>query len=92
MIKSFAHKGLEAFFVSGSVKGINPQHAGRVRRQLARLDVATAPQDMNVPGWKFHELKGVRKGEYAVWINGNWRLTFRFEGTDAVKVNCEDYH
>ena len=92
MIKSFAHKGLEAFFVSGSVKGINPQHAGRIGRQLARLDVATNPRDMNVPGWRFHELEGARKREYAVWINGNWRLTFRFAGTDAVKVNCEDYH
>lgn len=92
MIRSFAHKGIEQFYRAGTLKGINSQHVSRLRRQLARLDVSTRPQDMNVPGWRLHPLKGDRAGCWAVSVSGNWRLTFRFEGTDAVLVNYEDYH
>jgi len=59
---------------------------------LDRLDAATKPEDMNLPGYKFHPLKGDRKGTYAVSVSGNWRLTFGFDGQDAVNVNLEDYH
>jgi len=92
MIKSWQHKGLEAFFMSGSKAGILPDHAPRLRRQLARLDVASRPLDMNVPGWRFHGLAGGLEGYYAVSVSGNWRLTFRFEGSDVVLVNYQDYH
>lgn len=92
-IKTFAHKGLEKFFLNGSKSGIQPQHAARLGRQLAALNVATHPQQMNVPGWDFHFHKGgAFAGHYAVSVNGNWRLVFMFEGSDAVLVNYVDYH
>jgi proteic killer suppression protein len=89
MIKSFQHKGLERFFQRGSKAGIQAAHASKLGRQLARLNVATRPADMNLPGWDFHPLQGDDKGRYAVSVNGNWRMTFEFEGTDATLV---DYH
>jgi len=92
MIKSFEHKGLQVFFETGSRAGIQPHHAPKLKRQLARLNVATGPDDMNVPGWRFHPLKGALAGHHAVSVNGNWRLTFRFEGGDAVLVDYQDYH
>lgn len=92
MIKTFHHKGLERFFKTESKAGIQAAHAPRLKRQLARLNVATKPEDMNVPGWGFHGLKGEEKGRYSVSVNGNWRMTFEFDGTDAVLVNYEDYH
>ena len=92
MIKSFAHKGLEAFFTGGSKAGIQPVHAARLRRQLAQLDQAAGPQDMNVPGWKLHALKGELAGFWSVWVNGNWRLIFRFEDGDASLVDYREYH
>ncbi|WP_244808899.1 MULTISPECIES: type II toxin-antitoxin system RelE/ParE family toxin [Caballeronia] len=92
MIKSWKHKGLEEFFVSGSKAGIRPDHASKLKRQLARLSVAQSPHDMNLPGWKFHRLEGPLAGHYAISVNGNWRMTFTFEGTDAVLVDYQDYH
>lgn len=59
---------------------------------MDRLDAATRPEDMNLPGYRFHALRGRRRGSYAVTVSGNWRLTFSFEGEDAVDVNLEDYH
>ena len=92
MIKSFAHKGLEEFFHTGSKKGIQPAHAGRLRLQLAALSRARKPQDMALPNWRLHLLKGALLGHWSVWVNGNWRLTFRFEEQDAVVVDYQDYH
>lgn len=92
MIKSFAHKGLERFFFTGSKAGIRPDHAGKLSRQLARLNVATVPEDMNLPGWKLHPLAGNLDGHWSVCVNGNWRLTFRFLGEDAEIVDYQDYH
>lgn len=92
MIKSWRHKGLEEFFVSESKAGIRPDHADKLKRQLARLDEAKSPQDMNVTGWKLHGLEGPLAGHYAVKVNGNWRITFKFDGTDAVLVDYQDYH
>lgn len=91
-IKSFQHKGLERYFLKGSKAGIQTVHAAKLGRLLARLAVATAPEDMNVPGWGFHGLKGDLAGHYAVSVNGNWRLTFAFDGRDAVVVDYQDYH
>ena len=92
MIISFNHKGLELFFTKGSFKSIPAQYAARLERMLDRLDAAKEPEDMNLPGYKFHQLKGSRKYEFAVSVTGNWRITFEFEGDDATNVNLEDYH
>lgn len=92
MIKTFRHKGIQIFFETGSKAGIQPDHAPRLARQLRRLDEASAPKDMNLPGWKLHPLSGNLAGHYAVWVSGNWRLTFAFEGTNAVLVDYQDYH
>jgi proteic killer suppression protein len=92
VIKSFAHKGLEAFFLKGSKAGIQPTHAARLGRQLAQLNQAESPRDMNLPGWRLHELTGRLAGQWSIWVNGNWRLTFRFEDGDAVLVDYQDYH
>jgi proteic killer suppression protein len=92
VIKSFRHKGLEDFFLTGSKAGIQPSHESRLRRQLGRLNESINPSDMNVPGWKFHSLTGNLAGHYSVWVNGNWRLTFTFEGMNAVLVDYQDYH
>jgi len=92
MIKHFLHKGLRDFFEKGSKAGIQPHHASKLARQLRQLDAAIAPADMNVPGWKFHPLHDDLEGHFSVWVNGNWRLTFRFEGPDAVLVDYQDYH
>lgn len=92
MIKSFAHKGLESFFKTGSKAGIQPHHASRLRLQLTLLEKAKEPKDMNTPGWKLHGLSGNMAGLYAVTVNGNWRMTFTFDNGDAVLVDYQDYH
>ena len=92
MIKSFLHKGLELYFRTGSRKGISPSHAARLRLQLARLDASRVPQDMNLPGWRLHPLHGGLREHWAVKVDRTWRLTFRFEGADAVLVDYQDYH
>lgn len=92
MIKSFRHKGLRIFFQSGSVAGIRPHHAKRLRMRLAALDTAKTISDMDIPGFKLHPLKGARKGRWSIWVSGNWRLTFAFRDGDALAVDYEDYH
>ena len=92
MIKKFRHKGLARFFSTGSVSGIQPALAKRLQLILGRLNASTKPEDMDLPGLRLHELKGRDKGRWSVWVNGNWRVTFRFEGVDATDVDYEDYH
>jgi len=92
VIKNFRHRGLEKFFRTGSKAGIQPKHAVKLRVQLFALDNAKGPGDMNAPGWRLNPLSGELKDQWAVWVSGNWRLTFRFEGEDAVLVNYQDYH
>ncbi len=92
MIRSFKHKGLEKYFLKGTKSGIQAKHAARLRLILGRLSAATSPMDMDLPGLKLHELHGRKKGVWSVWISGNWRITFRFDGKDAELVNYEDYH
>jgi len=92
VIQSFRHKGLAKFFETGSTAGIQAQHTQRLRLILGRLNAATSPQDMALPGLKLHQLEGSRKGIWAVSVSGNWRVTFQFVGKDAEVVNYEDYH
>jgi proteic killer suppression protein len=92
VIKSFRHKGLKAFFESGSKAGIQPHQADKLNRQLTALNQAALPEQMDVPGWKLHSLGGDLKGHWSVWVNGNWRITFTFDGQDAVLVDYQDYH
>ncbi len=92
MIRTFKHKGLERFFTKSDHRGIPAQSATRIERMLDRLDGSVTPGDMDLPGYRFHPLKGARSGEYAVSVSGNWRITFRFDSEDAIDVNLEDYH
>ena len=92
VIRKFRHKGLERFFSAGSKAGIQAKHAERLRLQLGRLDAATSSEDMNLPGWKLHVLKGDLRGYWAVWVDQNWRLVFTFEGVNATEVDYTDYH
>ncbi len=92
MIRSFSHKGLRRFFESGSKRGVPPEMAERLRRQLDALEEAMDVLDMNLPGYDLHQLKGDKAGTWAVTVRANWRLTFRFVGGDALDVNFEDYH
>ena len=92
MIESFKHKGLERFFATGDKRAIPVQSAARIDRMLDRLDASIKAEDMDLPGYKFHSLKGDRTAEYAVTVTGNMRITYRFDGQNAVAVNLEDYH
>ena len=92
MILTFAHKGLEAFFKTGRMAGIQPIHAKRLRELLTALNVASSPQDLMRPSWRLHRLVGNRVGFHAVTVQANWRLTFRFVGDDVELVNYLDYH
>ena len=91
-ITSFRHKGLERFFATGNKVGIQARHANRLRLVLGRLNAATAPRDMDLPGLGLHELRGARKGTWAVKVSGNWRITFSVLGKDVANVDYEDYH
>jgi len=92
MIKSFKHKGLEKFYDSGSTRGIQAKHAKKLRMQLAALDTAQSIEDMEIPGYRLHQLTGDRKGIWTVTVNANWRLTFEFEAGNVYILNYEDYH
>ena len=92
MIRSFAHKGLELFYLKGGTKGIQAQHAKRLRLILGLLDAAKAPKDVDAPGLVLHSLKGNRKGFWAVTVQANWRVTFRIADGDAEIVDYLDYH
>jgi proteic killer suppression protein len=92
MIQSFRHKGLRRFFESGFLAGIQPQHAKRLRMQLAALDSAQVIEDMEIPGFRLHPLKGGDRGRWSIWVNGNWRPTFEFRDGQAYVLDYEDYH
>ncbi|HEY5331450.1 MAG TPA: type II toxin-antitoxin system RelE/ParE family toxin [Acidobacteriaceae bacterium] len=92
MIKSFRHAGLEKFFKAGSKAGIQPAHATKLAQQLTLLDASTDPSGMNQAGWNLHMLGGTLKDHWSVKVNGNWRITFRFEDENAILVDYQDYH
>lgn len=92
MIKSWKHKGLKKFFDTGNKSGITASHEKRLKIILQRLNAALGPDDMNTPGMKFHKLLGDLKGFYSVTVNGNWRVIFKFDGTNAINIDYIDYH
>jgi proteic killer suppression protein len=92
MIKTFKHKGLKRFFESGSVAGVNPAHRQKLRMRLTALDTAQTVEDMDLPGFRLHSLKGDEQGIWAIDVSKNWRITFEFIDGNAYIVNYEDYH
>ena len=92
MIKSFKHKGLEKFFTLGRTAGIKTSHAARIEERLQALHTAFSVNDMDIPGWRLHPLKGSRAKQWSITVSGNWRIVFEFKEGDAYIVNYEDYH
>ena len=92
MIKSFKHKGLNKYFEKGSISGIQAKHQRKLRMQLAAIDTAQQIEDINLPGFKLHLLKGNSDGIWSITVNGNWRITFEFIDGNAYILNYEDYH
>ena len=92
MIETFAHKGLLKFFETGSTAGIQAIHAKRLKTILNVLNQAERVEDVALPGFKLHPLKGDKKGLWAVSVSGNWRIVFRFEDGNAFAVDYVDYH
>lgn len=89
---SFKHKGLQKFYESGKTAGIQAEHKKRLRLQLIAIDTAIFIDDVDIPGFNLHPLKGKRKGIWSIKISGNWRLTFKFEDGNAYILDYEDYH
>jgi len=92
VITGFRHKGLRRYHETGSLAGIRPRHASRLRILLAALESSHVIGDMDIPGLRLHALKGDQRGRWSVWVDGNWRLTFGFHGGHAHAVDYEDYH
>ena len=92
MIRSFAHKGLEQFFVTGSKAGVQSIHAAKLQLMLAMLDQARTLEDMRAPSLHLHQLKGKKSDYWAVTVQANWRITFKFDAGDAHVVDYLDYH
>lgn len=92
MIEPFRHKGLRTFFETGSASGIQASHVKRLRMQLAALDTAKIIDDMDIPGFRLHPLRGRMQGRWSVTVNGNWRLTFEFRDGNAYVLDYQDYH
>ncbi len=92
MIRSFRHKGLRRYAEKGDRSKLSVQNTARLDRLLMRLDASVHPENMDRPGWRFHPLKGTSKDRYAVNATGNWRMTFGWDGNDAIDVDLEDYH
>lgn len=92
MIRSFRHKGLKRLYEEGDRRKLPARDAAKLARILARLDAAASPEDMDVPGFRLHPLKGDLKGFWAVTVRANWRVIFRFDGGDAFDVDFVDYH
>lgn len=92
MIASFRSKALKRFWERGDRSLLPARHLKRIEQYLDRLDASVRPTDMNLPGFDFHGLKGNRRGTYAVTVTGNWRVTFRWRGENAIDVDYENYH
>ena len=92
MIRSFRHKGLKGFYETGSMKGIQSDHAKRLARLLIFMDKASGPEDLDLPGWRLHALKGEFAGFWSLTVSGNWRVIFKFSDADVELIDYLDYH
>ena len=92
MIVSFQHKGLALFYNTGNIKGIQAQHANKLKRILSLLNVASCSDELNIPSFRLHQLKGNLQGFWSITVNTNWRIIFRFTGVDVELVDYLDYH
>ena len=92
VIVSFRHKGLERLYRDGSKKGVQAVHVDKLRRILSLLDVAQSPDDLAIPSFRTHQLRGKLAGHWSIWVNGNWRVTFRFVEQDVELVDYQDEH
>jgi toxin HigB-1 len=92
MIQGFRHRGLKRLFENGETKSVRPDHLDKIENILAVLDRARQPEDMNLPGFRLHPLKGDLKGFWSVTVRANWRVIFRFQEGDAYDVDLIDYH
>ena len=92
MIQSFRHKGLRRLFETGKATGVQVAHARRLRKQLVALDTANTVDDMDIPGFRLHPLKGEISGRWSIAVSGNWRVTFEFRDGNAHVLDYEDYH
>ena len=92
MIRSFKSKGLAEIWENGQTKKIDAKMHARILRRLDRLEIATRPDEMNVPGFDFHPLRGFKPARYSVHVNGPWCITFEFEDGDASRIDFEQYH
>jgi proteic killer suppression protein len=92
MIKSFKHKGLKKYFETGNISGIQANHQNKLRMQLAAIDTAEMIEDINLPGYRLHKLKGNRDSIWTITVSGNWRITFEYNDGNAFILNYEDYH
>jgi proteic killer suppression protein len=91
MIRSIRHKGLKRLYEQDDPSGVNPEHVSKLRNILARLYAARAVGDMDLPGFRLHQLKGALRDYYAVTVRANWRVIFRFDDRDAEDVDYVDY-
>jgi len=92
MIRRFRHRGLKRLYEDDDGRGLRADQVGRIKRVLARLDRASVPDHMNLPGWRLQPLKGAFAGFWSVTVTANWRIVWRFEGGDATDVDYLDYH
>ncbi len=92
MIRTFRHKGLKALYEGKRSAKVVRSHVPKLERILSALNEATGPHEMDIPGFRLHPLKGRGKGFFSVWVSGNWQVTFRFDGVDAVDVDYNHYH
>lgn len=91
MIETFRNKALKAFWEEGEARKLPVENHARIRRQLLVIDAASKPEDANLPGYKFHGLNADPK-RWSIWVTGNYRITFGWDGANAVEVDIEDYH
>jgi len=92
VIVGFRHKALERLYRDGSKRGVQADHVPKLLRILSLLDVAQSPDDVAIPSFRTHQLKGDLAGHWSIWVNGNWRVTFRFVDGDVEVVDYQDYH
>jgi toxin HigB-1 len=92
MILRFRHRGLRRLYADDDRRGLKAEHVDKIARVLAVLNRAARPEDMNLPGFRLHPLKGEFVGFWSVTVSANWRIIFRFEDGNATDVDMVDYH